>query len=142
MGVRELPTLAEVNAVRRAVPKYDMATRLETKTAEDKKAKTAEKVFLKAVWARDKGLCRHCERKVIKSLELVEQRGEVHHIASRVDQSVRFDSRNGILLCARCHEAVERYQLHIIGKATQTFKVDGRTYLNADKKLQFRKAEK
>lgn len=141
MGIRDLPTMAEVNAVRRAVSKYDLPTRLETKTAEDKQDTNDEHRWKRAVWKRDKSQCRHCECRVLKSLKLQPKRGEVHHIASRADKSVRWDRRNGMLLCATCHEKVERYQLHIIGKATQTFIVDTRTYLNADKKLQFKAAK-
>lgn len=77
--------------------------------------------------------------KVIKTLELMPKRGEVHHLESRGNLSVRYDSRNGILLCAVDHEHVERHRLTISGTASMTFKKDGKKYWDADCALVFTK---
>lgn len=131
-----LPTL--VDRPRMACPKGE--TRLEQKAAKQKNDYYRMKTFLQAVWTRDEGKCRFCGRKVKRSLELTPERGEVHHIASRGDFAVRYDARNGILLCATHHQAVERHQLVISGTKHQMFAVDGKHYLDAYKPLLIREA--
>jgi len=80
------------------------ATQLQDKTA----AKRADEKQLAAmrliVWAREKGHCKLCKRKVIPTLSLVPERGEVHHLRGRrVAPEDRYRSDRAVLLCAACH---------------------------------------
>lgn len=97
-------------------------------------------LFRALVWARDKGCCRWCGRKVRKCLDLVPDRGEVHHLAGRVIAAIRFDRRNGLLLDAACHERVtgKVAEKHLI-VASKTYTVDGVAYPNGDKKITFKR---
>src|SRR5688572_2283513 len=75
---------------------------------QDKKAAAAlevvdERKFKKAVWLRDKSHCRKCKRKVVKSIERIPNRGEVHHIHGR-GWDLRFEELTAILVCLECHE--------------------------------------
>ncbi len=63
-----------------------------------------ERLFKLAVWMRDGGRCRHCGIKVVKSLSLVANRGEVHHLRGRnVTPEDRFNVDQAVLLCAKDH---------------------------------------
>ena len=135
------PSLVERQATRRATPKHAEKTRAEQHTDQAREEKKAEAACVKRVWQRDEGQCRHCKVKVLKSLEYQPKRGETHHIVGRATWAVRFDPRNRILLCAACHELVERLRLFIVGTAKQMFTVDGKSYLNADCKLRFTKSK-
>jgi hypothetical protein len=132
-------TLAEVNAVRRAVPKHQIETRLEAKTASDKDEKAAEKAWRKAVIKRDGKVCRCCKRVVVAQLELSAERLEVHHVAGRADRAVRWDVRNGCVLCQTCHSKVTQHRLFILQAARLLFSPEGSTkrYINAAKKVSF-----
>lgn len=81
-----------------------------------------------------------CQRKVRKCLELVNERGEVHHVSGRVVKAIRWDRRNGILLCATCHERVtgKVAEKHLI-ESKHTFTIDGVQYLNANKPVRFQR---
>lgn len=68
----------------------------------DREAK--EREFKRQVWIRDEGHCRHCGRKVIKTLDAVPERGEVHHRRGRnVAPEDRFNVDAAVLLCLLCH---------------------------------------
>jgi hypothetical protein len=117
------------------------ASRLDEKTIAIRNEKILEAACKKAVWKRDEGICRCCGTKVIKALELTPKRAESHHIVGRADWAVRFDPRNRVLVCAVCHEAIERNRILIVGTARQMFTAEnGKSYLNADCPLEFRKA--
>lgn len=134
-----LPSLAERSRERYATPKYAMKTRLDERTAEIKDEKAAERAWRKGCIARDGKVCRCCQRKVVAQLALAPERLEVHHIASRADQAVRWDLRNGIVLCSECHEKVTRYLLVLLQHVKSLFSVGQKAYIDASKKVTFRK---
>lgn len=69
----------------------------------DREAK--HRAFVAAVWVRDGGLCRHCGRKVLKTMQAVPSRGEVHHIHGRnVAPADRYNPKAAVLLCLLCHK--------------------------------------
>ncbi len=64
--------------------------------------------FVQAVWKRDEGKCRRCDRRVFRTLCLEPRRGEVHHRRGRnVAPEDRFNPDAAVLLCAECHEKVQ-----------------------------------
>lgn len=68
--------------------------------------------FRLAVWKRDGSQCRICLRQVVRSLELLPNRGEVHHLMTRgAHPEQRFDVANGVLLCAVCHGKLQRHEI-------------------------------
>ena len=133
-----LPTLAEVNAERRATPKGAEPSRLQVKEAKRKDESKDEARWRAEVWKRDGGKCRWCGREVVKSLELRADRGECHHVSGRVVKAIRWDRRNGLLACATCHERLtgKVAEKHVI-ESKHTFSVDGIQYINADKPVRF-----
>lgn len=135
-----LPTLAEVNAIRRAKQKGAEPSRLQVKAAKVKDESKDEQRWQREVWKRDAGKCRWCGRAVRKCLELVPDRGECHHVSGRVVVAIRWDRRNGLLLCAADHERLtgkvaEKFLIH----SKHTFSIDGIQYINADKPLRFKR---
>ena len=62
------------------------------------------RAFRAAVWLRDGGRCRACNRLVRKTMALVPERGEIHHVQTRgAHPDKRYDVGNGLLLCCSCH---------------------------------------
>ncbi len=81
-------------------PKRRIVDRIAYKRDAEQKARE----FRAAVWARDEGRCRHCNRKVIHTIELLANRGEVHHRHGRnVAPEHRYTVAEAVLLCALCH---------------------------------------
>lgn len=69
----------------------------------DREAKA--RAFRAAVWLRDGGRCRHCGRKVLKTMQAVPSRGEVHHIHGRnVAPADRYNPKAAVLLCLLDHQ--------------------------------------
>ncbi len=96
-----------------AQPKGAMQTRLDEKIATGKQLAKQQAVFVAAVWGRDK-VCVHCRRKVVKSLELKPNRGEVHHLSGRrVKPEDRFNVARAVLLCAACHQRATRHEITV-----------------------------
>jgi len=116
-------------------PQPKPASRLSVKSAARKDDRTQLSVWRNAIFKRDKGLCRCCGVKVIRCLELCDKRAECHHLEGRANKAVRYDVRNGVLLCAWCHESVERGKLRV--EARESFVVGQRAYFNADLQLIF-----
>jgi 5-methylcytosine-specific restriction endonuclease McrA len=135
MSLDDLPYLTD--AQRRRRPNAKPRSRLEEKVALQRDTSRLDIGFRLAVWRRDQGRCRVCGVKVKRTLELDPVRGEVHHIARREDQAVRYDPRNGVLVCATDHRQFKARTLHVVGTAKDTFIVAGKTYLNADRPLRF-----
>ena len=108
-----LPTLAEVEAARpRAQPKP--SARLKDKLAHAREDAKQLQAFRQAVWTRDKGQCRVCGRMVIKTLSLVPNRGEVHHLRGRnVTPEDRYNVKKARLLCAVCHGKAQRHEITV-----------------------------
>lgn len=133
-----LPTLAEVEALRRGKPISKGATRLEKVVDERKLTKVTDKDFKKEIWSRDKARCRCCGRKVLKTISRVPERGEVHHCHGRRGD-LRFESRAALLLCLADHERVTgkvNDKLHIV--ASKTFELKGEKYTDARHPVTFK----
>ncbi len=132
------PSLNDRQTERYAKAKHEIPTKLAEKTASDKDEKRDERAWKKACIKRDGKICRCCKRVVVPQLELAANRLEVHHVAGRADQVVRWDARNGIVLCAGCHGNITERRLWILQAARLLFKADnGKTYINASKKVTF-----
>lgn len=135
MNLDDLPYLNAEQRRRR--PNAKLRSRLDEKVALKRDTARLDIAFRLKVWRRDAGKCRVCGVTVKRTLELDPKRGEVHHVARRDNRAVKFDARNGLLVCGTCHEALTRYRLQVVGTAVDTFIVDGKTYLNADRPLRF-----
>src|SRR3990167_2752596 len=62
------------------------------------------RAFRRAVWLRDNGRCRACLRLVRRTINLVPERGEVHHRRGRnVAPQNRYNVKEAVLLCLACH---------------------------------------
>lgn len=131
------PTMAEVNARPRATPKHEIPTKLAEKTAADRNEKRDERLWRKGCIKRDGKVCRCCDCVVVPQLELAANRLEVHHVAGRVDQTVRWDVRNGIVLCFECHSKITERRLWILQAARFLFRIGQKTYIHAGKKVTF-----
>jgi hypothetical protein len=140
MPFASLPTLAELEQTRRATPKGAEPSRLQRKVAAQKDETKDEQRWKAAVWKRDGGLCRWCKRKVRKCLELVPERGDVHHVSGRVVKAIRWRRENGLLLCASCHERITgKVAEKCVIVPTKTFTEDGVAYANADRAVRFKR---
>lgn len=127
MRLSDLPTLG--SRPRCAVPKYAMPTRLDEAEDARKLDERRMETWKKAVRLRDKNRCRACGCKVIVTLKLQANQAHCHHIKTRQHRPTRYDRRNGVLLCRKDHQRVERNELVIAGVF---FELDGLTYLNGD----------
>lgn len=141
MGLADLPTAAEVNAVRRAVPKYEIPTKLDR--AIDKKQAKREDAAKLAAWAkavkeRDHWKDRYTGKPVKKPGKVAildPDAAHAHHVEPRENEDTRYDVRNGLTLSALTHDKVERNLLRIVG--TRFFKVAGKTYINCTYLVKF-----
>lgn len=109
------------------------ATRLEDVASEQRQAKKSSREARAAVWKRDEGKCRCCGVSVERSLSYTPKQGQVHHVAKRSKfRALLTDVRNLILLCARCHEDVERKRIYLVavGKGSM-FTLDGQQFIDA-----------
>jgi hypothetical protein len=108
MGLFDLPTMAEVDAMRRGKP---IAKPLPHVLAKDEKKKTKaqrEKDFRAAVWERDKSRSRASDKPLARSGTDFEKVGEVHHVLKRsTHPEDRLNPANGILLSKREHHLAE-----------------------------------
>lgn len=133
-----LPTMAEVNAVRRAVPKSELPTRLDR--AQSKKKAVAQDRRLLTEWARqvkdrDEWKDRYTGKKVRGTRLLSPDAAHAHHVEPCANKDVRHDTRNGITLSFTTHDLVERNKLRIVG--TVWFTVNGKRYINCDYPVKF-----
>ncbi len=110
-----LPTMAEVNAVRRAQPK-PRSSKLEKHEA--KQAKERDDVKLrKVIRARDKDTCRCCGKPCAWDAPSFATRAHVHHLVFRsASKSLQDAPSNLILLCGFCHAKVHSRELVVIGE--------------------------
>lgn len=101
MGLNDLPTMAEVAALRAGKPilKPGLPAPLARKERQKTKDEQAE-AFRKAIWLRDKGKSRATGRKLVKSGTTDwDKLGEVDHSIPRSLAPERiYDTSNGILL--------------------------------------------
>lgn len=95
-----LPTMADVNAERRATPKHQMTPNVITKEEKRKVKKANEDTFRAAVWARDKGICRATGDPLVKGGTTDPHRlGEVDHTLMKSTNPDRvYDVSNGVLM--------------------------------------------
>ncbi len=100
----DLPTVAEV-AEARTGPILKGPSRLETQIAERPLTVIDERAFRKTVRDRDQHHCRCCGRRVIYTLKLCPERGEIHHCHGKRDD-LRFEDKCALLLCSFCHQRV------------------------------------
>src|SRR5437762_902127 len=106
--LRALPTLADVQRTRRAVPKPPATVIRQQARRRDDEARMKE--FLAAVWTRDRGRCRASGAILRRSHVDNRIRGEVHHLKSRsTNPALRYDVRNGVLLSAEMHALAEAW---------------------------------
>ena len=96
--------------------------------------------FRNDVWKRDRNQCRRCHRTVIRSLEHVKTRGEVHHCHGRIG-ALRYETRAALLLCLQCHQRVTgavNDKLFII--ASRGFRLAGSVCIDARHPVRFERA--
>lgn len=94
----------DVAAMRRTNgPLLKGQSRLEAKVAARPLTKVDDKAFRSEVWKRDHSRCRKCGRKVIKTIDLIPERGEVNHLHGRIGDLL-FEAKCALLMCATCHE--------------------------------------
>ena len=141
MGFLNLPTLAEMRAQPKAVPKGK--PRVDVKAAVDKLDARLLDIWRNKVFRRDKHRCRCCGRKVIRTLNLVPNRAEAHHLEGRAMLALRHDRRNGLTLClSPCHRRVTgnvNDKLIVVG--SKFFKIDGVRYIDGDRPVTFKEAK-
>lgn len=135
MGLADLTTLAD--RPRMAVPKYSKETPSQKADAERKADEKALGSWRRVIWKRDRGTCRCCFRHVLNVLEIRPERGECHHIVPRAEKSLRYDRRNGALVCLHCHEQIERGRILVRQKPSARFSFNGKRYIDSDKSIQF-----
>jgi len=124
MSLDDLCTLAN-----RPTPNLQKGpTRLDAAEADRKADEKALEAWKKGVRARDGKRCRCCARKVVVTLKLQASRAECHHVTGRAHKPTRYDIRNGLQLCATCHQRIEHNEILI--KSTQMFMIGNREYLD------------
>lgn len=87
---------------------------------------------------RDQWRCRICGIRVRKTMELVPDRAEHHHLTPRsLAPALVHDPRNVALVCALDHTKLTRHELTVI--ADQLFTFEGHEYPSAEGLLRFEK---
>jgi hypothetical protein len=137
-AILNLPTLAQLQAVRRATRKDQLETRLDRAIAH--KAVRLEDAKQLRIWAtavkdRDHWKDRKTGRRVHSTRTLDPDRAEAHHIESKDDHAVRYDVRNGLCLSFASHEAVTHGVYRIEG--TVFFTVNGSRYIDGTHPVNF-----
>lgn len=121
LGKKRSPeTIEKIREKKKGVPIWSLKQRIEIgkrqkgekhwnwqggKTKEGKRVKLSIEysLFRKAVLARDKYTCQHCQKVIGNNLE-------VHHIKSFADYpKLRCVIENGITLCKKCHKKTDNY---------------------------------
>lgn len=136
MAFEHLGTLGD--RPRCAVQKWALKTRLEEHTDKDALDVGRLETWKREVYTFAKYRCLCCGITVKRTLKLVANRAEAHHIERRSNKATRYDVRNGVCLCLECHGKVTRFELRIVG--VTFFVVQARTYINGRGPLEFRKA--
>ena len=130
----QLPVLGE----RRHVGPIEKGpSRLEEKTVDDADDKRRLEVWRKTVYARDGYQCRRCECQVRRTIELVSNRAEAHHLHGRIG-SLRFEVRAGLTVCASCHELITgAVNRRVFVQGTRWFILNGQQYIDATHQVIF-----
>lgn len=103
-----------------ALQKSGMVTRADKRAREARNTERKRLAAYRLAEFRDGMRCRACGRKVVKTLSVVPNRCEHHHIAGRQVKDSE-ETRNIVILCLQHHE--ERHikrTLHISGNADST----------------------
>lgn len=132
------PSLVDAQQTRRAKSKAAIPTRFEEKDAALKDDDKKLEVWRSAVFRLDSHACRHCGVKVLRTLDNVSKRAEANHLEGRAFLPLRYDVRNGITLCQKCHRRVTGMvndKFKIVG--TVFFRVAGRRFINAREPVKF-----
>lgn len=114
-------------------------TRCARKRASDRTQKAKLEQWRRGVWLRDKSACRNCGITVVKDFQSL-RRGDCNHIAGRRDKSVKYDVRNGMLLCRDCHLLVTGtigVKVTIVQDERFWFYLEGRHYIDATHPVDF-----
>lgn len=135
--IRALSTLADRKYEPGDLAKFSKVSPSQKADADRKADEKALSTWRRAVQRRDGTVCRCCKRRVSSALTVAPERRECHHIAPRADAAVRYDRRNGLLLCLADHERIERGQLHLVQKAALMFRIGTKVYINGDKDVKF-----
>jgi hypothetical protein len=91
-----------------------MVTRLAAKTTARAQDEKALAKFRAQVWKRDAGTCRICGRRVVRTVELRPERGEVHHLRGRnVTPADRYNVKAALLLCLVCHQKAQAHEVTV-----------------------------
>lgn len=120
-----VPTLAEVEALRRGKPLTKPEPRALSKPKADKAKADKGKAFRDEVWARDGGKSRATGKPLVRSGSInPDELGEVDHVINRSTAPERiYDTSNGILLSKRenrlkkavCPRAPEHHLFEVDG---------------------------
>lgn len=134
-----LPTKADLDAQRRAIPKHEMVTRRDEADKERKLDERKLEKWRKGVTKRDGLICRWCRRPVVPTVEHVPEQSNTHHATPREHKPTRYDVRNGIRLCGTCHDRITgTVGEKAIIVASQTFTLNGREYPDMTHAVQFK----
>lgn len=100
--------------------KSDMQTRLDDRANRDLQFLKTWAALCAAVDRRDHYRCRACGVRVVRTMTVVENRLERHHVKP-ISLGGLDKTSNVATLCLRCHEDRHvRYALHITGNADKT----------------------
>jgi len=109
--MKRLPTLDQQRDPR---PMPKGLTRLQHNAAASRADQLQMQHLRNAVWKRDGAKCRACGRKVFRMLDLLPERGEVHHRRGRrVAPEHRYSVDQCVLLCRGCHERAQRHEITV-----------------------------
>ena len=115
------------------------ARRLTDKTDQRRERALAWRIVCAQVDRRDNYRCRVCGKRTVRTLSLVPERAEHHHLVPRSrSKTLQFDPRNVILVCAEDHGKLTRYELTVAGSLYHIFPHETGCYLNAEGPLTFR----
>lgn len=142
MSPLNIPTLQDMQATRRATPKYELPSKTEKARAKQKADKDDEQKLAawgKAVKNRDEWTDRYTGKRLkrTKGLSFDPDAAHAHHVEPRENWDTRHDVRNGITLSFETHEKVEKNQLRIVG--TKFFTVNGKRYVDCTHRVRFAK---
>ena len=102
--LRRLPTMAEVNAQRRARPKAAMVPRVVEREAKKADTAKAEKSAKEKAWKAAKGRCARCDKPITRGVDSVTA-AHAHHKRFR-SQGGKWEAGNLEYVCGTCHAAI------------------------------------